>query len=107
MQRSSTPQWLVSSVAGLWLLGEMPAMAETDFSQGSFSAGSYYVSLGLFLVTLPGVSPLPSAEHAGNRSPLPGSAMYPNTCAWKLQNSDYSVTLQGFGPSSSGLRKPA
>ena len=54
-QRKSSSQWLVSSAAGLWLLGEMPAFADTDFSQGSFSAGSYYVSLGLFLVTLPGM----------------------------------------------------
>ncbi len=59
MQRSTTPQWLVSSAAGLWLLGELPALAETDFSQGSFSAGSYYVSLGLFLVTLPGTNSPP------------------------------------------------
>jgi len=107
MQRSSTPQWLVSSAAGLWLLGEMPALAETDFSQGSFSAGSYYVSLGLFLVTLPGTTPLPFADHAGNRSPLPSSAMYPNIRTCKFKTHVDSVMRQDFGLSSSGLRKPA
>jgi hypothetical protein len=51
---------LFGSAAGLWLLTELPAFAEetaTDFSQGSFSASSYYVTLGLFLLSLPGIPP--------------------------------------------------
>ena len=53
---------LFSTTAGLWLLAELPSLAAEatpDFSQGSFSAGSYYVSLGLFLVSLPGMYPVP------------------------------------------------
>lgn len=42
----------------LWLLTEMPVSAEdiVDFSKGSFAKESYYVTLGLFLITLPGRS---------------------------------------------------
>lgn len=43
----------------LWLLAELPAGAEeaitTDFSKGSFSTQSYVVTLGLFLISLPGI----------------------------------------------------
>ena len=47
---------LLSCSAALWLLSELPAYAEqTDFSQGSFSKESYYVTLGLFLLSLPGM----------------------------------------------------
>ena len=57
---------LLGSAAGMWLLTELPAFSEeavTDFSQGSFSASSYYVTLGLFLLSLPGapISPPPEA----------------------------------------------
>ena len=39
----------------MWLLSQLPAQAEgTDFSQGSFSKESYYVTLGLFLLSVPG-----------------------------------------------------
>jgi len=39
----------------LWVLSQLPAQAEgTDFSQGSFSKESYYVTLGLFLLSVPG-----------------------------------------------------
>ena len=41
----------------LWLLSQLPAdAAETsvDFSKGSFSTQSYVVTLGLFLISLPG-----------------------------------------------------
>ncbi len=41
----------------MWLLSQLPAQAEgTDFSQGSFSKESYYVTLGLFLLSVPGKS---------------------------------------------------
>lgn len=45
---------------GLSFLAALPAQAEetvaavTDFSKGSFSKESYYVTLGLFLISLPG-----------------------------------------------------
>ena len=39
----------------MWLLSQLPAQAEgTDFSKGSFSKESYYVTLGLFLLSVPG-----------------------------------------------------
>ena len=40
-----------------WLLSQLPASAvdsTTDFSKGSFSTESYVVTLGLFLLSLPG-----------------------------------------------------
>lgn len=46
---------LVSSTA-TWVLSQLPAQAEgTDFSQGSFSKESYYVTLGLFVLSVPGM----------------------------------------------------
>ena len=53
----------LSSGLTLWLLSELPALAEQkDFSQGGgFAKESYYVTLGLFLLSLPGtfaLSPL-------------------------------------------------
>ena len=43
------------SSTAVWLLSQLPAQAEgTDFSQGSFSKESYYVTLGLFLLSIPG-----------------------------------------------------
>lgn len=40
----------------LWLLSEFPAQAAdtADFSKGGFAKESYYVTLGLFLLSLPG-----------------------------------------------------
>ena len=41
----------------LWLLSQLPANAaesSVDFSKGSFSTQSYIVTLGLFLISLPG-----------------------------------------------------
>lgn len=44
------------SSAALWMLSQLPAQAEaTDFSQGSFSKESYYVTLGLFVLSVPGM----------------------------------------------------
>lgn len=46
---------VAASSTALWLLSALPACAEgVDFSQGSFSQESYYVTLGLFLLSLPG-----------------------------------------------------
>ncbi|CAL5229519.1 g12859 [Coccomyxa viridis] len=47
----------ISSSFTLWLLSELPALAEKkDFSQGGgFAKESYYVTLGLFLLSLPGL----------------------------------------------------
>ncbi len=41
----------------LWFLSEAAALADqgTDFSQGGFAKESYYVTLGLFLLSLPGL----------------------------------------------------
>jgi len=41
----------------IWLLSQLPANAAesaSDFSKGSFSTESYVVTLGLFLISLPG-----------------------------------------------------
>lgn len=48
----------ISSTFTLWLLSELPALAEKkDFSQGGgFAKESYYVTLGLFVLSLPGES---------------------------------------------------
>ena len=45
-----------SSAVGLWLLSTLPALADetVDFSKGGFAKESYYVTLGLFLLSLPG-----------------------------------------------------
>lgn len=47
--------WLPLSGA-LWFLGEAAARADqgADFSKGGFAKESYYVTLGLFLLSLPG-----------------------------------------------------
>lgn len=44
------PQWLMA--AAIPWLGQ-PALA-AELSEGGYSKGSYYVTLGLFAVTLPG-----------------------------------------------------
>ena len=45
------------SSTALWMLSQLPAQAEgTDFSQGSFSKESYYVTLGLFVLSVPGMT---------------------------------------------------
>ncbi|BDA50408.1 Protein COFACTOR ASSEMBLY OF COMPLEX C SUBUNIT B CCB1, chloroplastic [Coccomyxa sp. Obi] len=46
-----------SSALGLWLLSTLPALADetVDFSKGGFAKESYYVTLGLFLLSLPGL----------------------------------------------------
>lgn len=45
-----------SGAVGLWLLSTLPALADetVDFSKGGFAKESYYVTLGLFLLSLPG-----------------------------------------------------
>ena len=55
---------LAASGVATWLLGGLPAGAEeaVDFSQGSFSQQSYWVSLGLFIISLPGTFLLRSYE---------------------------------------------
>lgn len=51
----------------LWLLSELPALAETtDFSKGGFAKESYYVTLGLFLISLPGEPPSLSPQPVCN-----------------------------------------
>lgn len=59
-KRILTPA-LPSAAAGLalWLLTEQPAFAQqaaTDFSKGSYRIESYWASLGLFLISVPGQS---------------------------------------------------
>lgn len=48
-------QPLLTTTAGLYLLQQLPAAAEALDGSPGYSQGSYIVSLGLFLVTLPGV----------------------------------------------------
>lgn len=56
---------LVASSTVMWLLSQLPVQAEgTDFSQGSFSKESYYVTLGLFLLSVPGRHELGQAAAA-------------------------------------------
>lgn len=58
VQSKSLDDWHRLSIPFVvWLLTEMPVSAEdiVDFSKGSFAKESYYVTLGLFLITLPGV----------------------------------------------------
>ena len=53
--QSPSPVLLGSTV--FWLLSQLPAGAAedaVDFSKGSFAKESYYVTLGLFLISLPG-----------------------------------------------------
>ena len=74
---------LFGSAAGMWLITELPALSEetaavTDFSKGSFSAASYYVTLGLFLLSLPGELHPPSTyphthSHCAYYYPLPAA----------------------------------
>ena len=55
---SSSGIQILPVVALFWLLAQLPAgaeeIAQTDFSKGSFSTESYVVTLGLFLISLPG-----------------------------------------------------
>ena len=61
------PVAAAASSLTLWLLSELPALAETtDFSKGGFAKESYYVTLGLFLISLPGMPPSFSARPASN-----------------------------------------
>ena len=61
VQRISTA---AASLATAFALFQSPAQAEgTDFSQGSFSKESYYVTLGLFLLSVPGTSSCSSVGH--------------------------------------------
>jgi hypothetical protein len=54
----------------LWLLSELPALADTtDFSKGGFAKESYYVTLGLFLISLPGASKHLITPHLALLSP--------------------------------------
>ena len=55
---------IIPSSTIMWLLTQLPAQAEgTDFSQGSFSKESYYVTLGLFLLSVPGTHELRQTIH--------------------------------------------
>lgn len=55
-QKDSVLTASTSSAVGLWLLSTLPALADetVDFSKGGFAKESYYVTLGLFLLSLPG-----------------------------------------------------
>ena len=60
---------LMFSSPALWLLSQLPAQAEgTDFSQGSFSKESYYVTLGLFVLSVPGQTPVNFGPQAAFQS---------------------------------------
>lgn len=55
-RRPSQPSSLDATLAGfaLWALTELPAAAAPDALPGAPPAQSYYVSLGLFVMTVPG-----------------------------------------------------
>lgn len=46
--------WLATAPAAFAADGETAASAAVDFSKGGFAKESYYVTLGLFLLSLPG-----------------------------------------------------
>ena len=78
-QRAAAGQpngWLPLSGA-LWFLSEAAVRADqgADFSQGGFAKESYYVTLGLFLLSLPGPRP--------GQSPR---SHCPRPCAWRMQH---------------------
>ena len=53
--QQSRGELATAAVLGMLLAPALPAMADgTDFSQGGFAKESYYVTLGLFLLSLPG-----------------------------------------------------
>lgn len=62
------PWWSKApALTALWLLSEHPALAEqasSDFSKGSYRIESYWASLGLFLISLPGMSTTHSLSQA-------------------------------------------
>ena len=43
-----------SAIFATWLFSEQAAVAATDFSKGSYRIESYWASLGLFLISVPG-----------------------------------------------------
>ena len=52
-----SPADVAAASTTVWLLSQLPAHAAeqvVDFSKGSFSTESYVVTLGLFLISLPG-----------------------------------------------------
>ena len=55
----SSPADVAAASTTVWLLSQLPVHAAeqtVDFSKGSFSTESYVVTLGLFLISLPGES---------------------------------------------------
>ena len=69
------------SSTALWMLSQLPAEAEgTDFSQGSFSKESYYVTLGLFVLSVPGMFSVMS-WHWRPPPAVCNSALYCVVCA--------------------------
>ncbi|KAK9917764.1 hypothetical protein WJX75_007949 [Coccomyxa subellipsoidea] len=69
-----------SSALALWLFSALPAFAEdtVDFSKGGFAKESYYVTLGLFLISLPGlwsqIKRAPKAKKVRKTFEVPGPA---------------------------------
>ena len=94
-----------ASSLALWLLSELPVLAETtDFSKGGFAKESYYVTLGLFLISLPGAahSPARYTEFTNRRS---GAEFFRRNsssrdrCKWVVADVHLHV-----GPQASGRR---
>lgn len=53
-QSASPASEMFPATLALWALTELPAMASADAPFGAPPAQSYYVSLGLFVMTVPG-----------------------------------------------------
>ena len=99
---------ILTSSTAVWMLSQLPAQAEgTDFSQGSFSKESYYVTLGLFVLSVPGTPTvtswywtccLPRVQAAPSKSALSSMCW----CGKRVCD----MTLQAFGHRSSVPPKP-
>lgn len=92
-----------SSALALWLFSALPAFAEdtVDFSKGGFAKESYYVTLGLFLISLPGKY-FRSVEITQRPYQEPGSVLLPSNAIRKILQyfQRWNLQSQGFGPKS-------
>lgn len=92
-----------SSALALWLFSALPAFAEdtVDFSKGGFAKESYYVTLGLFLISLPGKY-FRSVEISQRPYQEPRSVLLPSNANRKGFQSvqRWNLQSQGFGPRS-------
>lgn len=90
---SRTP--VLASGAALWLMSALPACAEgTDFSQGSFSKESYYVTLGLFVLSVPGKNCSPQCMQIVLVSHMESSTAVPYAASNKCSTKGFQAELK-------------